>query len=102
MGAGAGGAVGVERRMWRGRRTVLALCARRVCVARAVRRRAGAGAREKRRVNERAWRGERRCVRAVCGKGDVCGVGDVCAAWAMRGVRAVSSGHGMKVCKSGR
>ena len=79
---------GVERRMWRGRRTVLALCARRVCVARAVRR--------------RAWRGERRCVRAVCGKGDVCGVGDVCAAWAMRGVRAVSAGHGMKVCKSGR
>ena len=40
--------------------------------------------------------GERRCVRAVCGKGDVC------AAWAMRGVRAVSAGHGMKVCKSGR
>ena len=34
-------------------------------------------------MNERAWRGERRCVRAVCGKGDVC------AAWAMRGVRAV-------------
>ena len=34
--------------------------------------------------------------RAVCGKGDVC------AAWAMRGVRAVSAGHGMKVCKSGR
>ena len=87
---------GVGRRMWRGRRTVLALCARRVCVARAVRRRAGAGAREKRRVNERAWRGERRCVRAVCGKGDVR------AAWAMRGVRAVSAGHGMKVCKSGR
>ena len=69
---------GVERRMWRGRRTVLALCARRVCVARAVRRRAGAGAREKRRVNERAWRGERRCVRAVCGKGDVCAARAMC------------------------
>ncbi len=38
-------------------------------------------------MNERAWRGERRCVRAVCGKGDVC------AAWAMRGVRAVSAGQ---------
>ena len=28
-----------------------------------------------RRVNERAWRGERQCVRAVCGEGDVCAVG---------------------------